>query len=94
MIVVGGGNAGLCAVLTASQLVDTVLVLEAAPIEMRGGNTRHTRNIRHIHAGGDGVLTGADTEEELWDDLVKVSDEDIARMVILQASIAVPANDE
>ena len=93
VIVVGGGNAGLCAALTASGYVDKVLVLESAPIDMRGGNTRHTRNIRHIHAGGDGVLTGTYTEGELWEDLVKVSDEDIdediARMVI-RASESVP----
>ena len=89
VIVVGGGNAGLCAALTASRFVDDVLVLESAPIDMRGGNTRHTRNIRHIHAGGDGVLTGTYTEEELWEDLVKVSDEaineDIARIVIRES---------
>ena len=89
VIVVGGGNAGLCAALTAGRFVDNVLVLESAPIDMRGGNTRHTRNIRHIHAGGDGVLTGSYTEEELWEDLVKVSDEaideGIARMVIRES---------
>lgn len=89
VIVVGGGNAGLCAALTARRFVDRVLVLESAPIDMRGGNTRHTRNIRHIHAGGDEVLTGAYTEDELWEDLLKVSDEDIdehiARMVIRES---------
>lgn len=89
VIVVGGGNAGLCAALTASRFVDNVLVLESAPIDMRGGNTRHTRNIRHIHADGDAVLTGSYTEGELWEDLVKVSDEDIdediARMVIRES---------
>ena len=48
VIVVGGGNAALCAALTARHLVPKVLLLERAPIHMRGGNTRHTRNIRCV----------------------------------------------
>jgi tricarballylate dehydrogenase len=48
VIVVGGGNAALCAALTARHLVPKVLVLERAPVHMRGGNTRHTRNIRCV----------------------------------------------
>ena len=46
VIVVGGGNAALCAALTARYFVPRVLLLERAPTHMRGGNTRHTRNIR------------------------------------------------
>jgi tricarballylate dehydrogenase len=43
---VGGGNAALCAALSARRRAGKVLVLERAPLFMRGGNTRHTRNIR------------------------------------------------
>src|SRR5690606_4172508 len=52
----------------------------------RGGNTRHTRNIRHVHNRGDRYVQGAYTAAEMWNDLSKVSgpdiNEDLARMVI------------
>lgn len=85
VVVVGGGNAALCAALSARRHVPRVLVLEAAPIAMRGGNTRHTRNIRHIHDGPDGVMTGSYSEEELWNDLVMVSDEDLNESMAMLA---------
>jgi len=40
---VGGGNAALCAAISARRERASVLVLEAAPKFYRGGNTRHTR---------------------------------------------------
>ncbi len=46
VVVVGGGNAALCAALTARDAGANVLVLERAAIEDRGGNSKHTRNIR------------------------------------------------
>mgnify|MGYP006218473211 CR=1 FL=1 len=46
VLVIGAGNAGLCAAITAAEAGCSVLVLEAAPRDMRGGNTRHTRNLR------------------------------------------------
>src|SRR5271169_3322093 len=51
VIVVGGGNAALCAAMAARHIVPRVLVLERAPAHMRGGNTRHTRNVRCAHTG-------------------------------------------
>ena len=47
--VLGGGNAGLCAALAARQRGATVVVVEGAPKEFRGGNSRHTRNLRSMH---------------------------------------------
>ena len=44
--VIGGGNAGLAAALTARRLGARVVVLEGAPRALRGGNSRHTRNLR------------------------------------------------
>ena len=55
----GGGNAALCAALAARRAGASVLVLEVAPKDLRGGNSRHTRNFRCMHNGPAGPLTGA-----------------------------------
>src|SRR5262249_2260071 len=68
----GGGNAGLCAALSARHYARRVLLLERAPRHMRGGNTRHTRNVRCAHAPGDPYLSGEYTEREFLDDLSRV----------------------
>jgi succinate dehydrogenase/fumarate reductase flavoprotein subunit len=39
VIVVGGGNAAMCAALSANEHGARVLVLERAPEEKRGGNS-------------------------------------------------------
>ncbi len=86
MLVIGGGNAALCAALTARQAGATVLLLEAAPFAWRGGNSMHTRNIRCMHSAPQDVLTEAYGEEEFWQDLLKVTggktSEALARRVI------------
>ncbi len=86
MIVVGGGNAALCAALTARESGASVTILECAPVEYRGGNSRHTRNMRAMHNAPTDVLTDAYTEEEYFADLWRVTggktDEQLARMVI------------
>ena len=46
VLVIGGGNAALCAALMARERGARVLLLEAAPPEWRGGNSMHTRNLR------------------------------------------------
>ena len=46
VIVIGGGQAGLTAAISAAERGCTVCILEAAPEAMRGGNSRHTRNLR------------------------------------------------
>jgi tricarballylate dehydrogenase len=86
VLVLGGGNAALCAALSARHLGASVLVLESAPVHFRGGNSRHTRNLRCMHDAPADVLTGAYTEDEYWQDLLKVTggqtDERLARLTI------------
>ena len=88
LLIIGGGNAALCAAITARGLGLDVLVVESAPIHFRGGNSRHTRNMRTMHDGPLDVLTGAYPEEEYWQDLLKVTggltDETLARLTIRQ----------
>ena len=90
VIVVGGGNAALCSALMAREAGASVLVLEASPKEWRGGNSQHTRNLRCMHDGPQDVLVDSYTEEEYWQDLLKVTggitNEKLARMVIRESS--------
>jgi tricarballylate dehydrogenase len=78
VLVAGGGNAALCAALSARELGATVVILESAPREFRGGNSRHTRNFR--------CMTGAYPEAEYFEDLWRVTsgqtDEELARLAI------------
>jgi tricarballylate dehydrogenase len=46
--VLGGGNAGLCAALTAREAGASVIVVECAPRHFRGGNSRHTRDAHRV----------------------------------------------
>lgn len=90
VIVVGGGNAALCAAMTAQEAGAKVLLLECAPRHFRGGNSRHTRNIRYMHESGSAHLTGAYLEDEFWDDLLSVTggetDRRLARLTIHQSN--------
>ena len=73
ILVIGAGNAGLCAAITAAEAGCSVLVIEAATRDMRGGNTRHTRNLRAMHEAPTDVLTDAYSFEEYFDDLMRVT---------------------
>lgn len=86
VLVVGGGNAALCAAITAREAGARVLLLESSPREFRGGNSRHTRNLRSIHKSANSFLTGPYLEDECFKDLLLVTkgntDEEMARFVI------------
>jgi len=68
--VVGGGNAAFAAAVSAAQGGARVLVLECAPIEEAGGNTRFTAGAMRV------AYTGADDLRRLMPDL---SDAECAR---------------
>ena len=76
VIVVGGGNAALTAALASSDEGARVLLIERAARPMRGGNTRHVRNLRHAHTEPDDFVSGSYPIEELIDDLADVNGED------------------
>ena len=86
VLVIGGGNAALCAALMAAEAGARVMLLEAAPRQWRGGNSSHTRNLRCMHDAPQDVLVDAYPEEEFWQDLLKVTggltDEKLARLTI------------
>ena len=86
VLIAGGGNAALCAAVTAARAGASVLIVEAAPKALRGGNSRHTRNMRVAHDAGNGILTGPYPVEEYWEDLLRVTggqtDERLARLTL------------
>ena len=89
VIVVGGGNAGLCAALAAGERQARVLLLERAPAAERGGNSFFTagafrfpyRGVEDVAALVDDPLLrspehlqiGEYPEEEFYQDLVRVT---------------------
>ena len=92
--VIGGGNAALCAAMTAAEAGAKVLILETAPKPYRGGNSRHTRNFRCMHSAPLGPLVEAYSEEEYLADLLKVTggktDEHLARLAIRTSEECLP----
>jgi len=78
VMVAGGGNAALCAALTAAEQGARVIILESAPRDFRGGNSRHTRNMRSVMAEY--------SPDEYFTDLLRVTggqtDESLAKLAI------------
>ena len=89
VLVAGGGNAALRAAIAARRAGSSVLVCEMATKFYRGGNTRHTRNIRCAHDAATETLSGPYPEDEFFKDLLQVTqghtDEVLARHMIAES---------
>ena len=70
VIVIGGGNAAMCAALSAREHCGRVLLLERAPEAEAGGNTRFTAGAMRV------VYDGVDDLRRLMPDL---TDDDVTR---------------
>jgi tricarballylate dehydrogenase len=89
VIVVGGGNAAFCAALAAQEQGAKVVMLEAAPEDEAGGNSRFTAgSIRVVYNGVDDIKTlvpdltqaeidttdfGTYTADQFFDDMARVT---------------------
>ena len=57
LVIVGSGNAGLCAGIAASELGKSVLIVEKAGMDMAGGNTKYTAGaMRFVYNHSDDLL--------------------------------------
>ena len=89
VIVIGGGNAALCAALAAKETAKRVLVLERAPEDEAGGNSRFTAGLLRIVYNGAQDLAqlidlskeelertdfGTYTAEQFLDDMARVTE--------------------
>jgi tricarballylate dehydrogenase len=85
VLVIGGGNAALCAAMAAADHGARVTLIERAPLAERGGNSKYTRNIRVAHENMPAMSAAYETAE-LLDDLITVSgtdiDLDLARLAV------------
>lgn len=86
VLVIGGAAAALCAAIAARRNGASVRLIEQAPMRLRGGNTRHARNFRIMHAHPTAWTPGVYSEEAFLEDLVRVTngatDQQLARLLI------------
>ena len=89
VIVVGAGNAAACAAISARNNGASVMMLEAAPRDERGGNSTYTAGaMRYVFNGVEDVLSvvpdvnpdtlantdfGTYTEDQFFDDMFRVT---------------------
>ena len=90
VLVVGGGNAGLCAAIEAAKTGARVILAEAAPRHSRGGNSRHTRNFRAMHDQPVETLKDRYSSEEYWQDILGVTQGNTNEVLTKQMINATP----
>ena len=88
VIVVGGGNAALCAAISAADEGAKVLLLERAPEDDRGGNSLYTEGLmRCVYNGSEDIKAlspdlseeemksdfGTYTEDKFFDDMARIT---------------------
>jgi tricarballylate dehydrogenase len=74
VIVVGGGNAGLVSAISAIEHgARSLLLIERSSRELRGGNSRYTRDIRYAHEDVDAFTTGVYSRDEMLNDILRVT---------------------
>jgi tricarballylate dehydrogenase len=88
VIVVGGGNAALCAAISVAEGGAKVALFERAPERDRGGNSSYTEMIRFVYKGTDDIRAlcpdvtdeeaersdfGSYTEEQFFDDMARTT---------------------
>ena len=71
--VVGGGVAGLCAAISAREAGAEVVVIEKAPRDQRGGNTRFADAQMRFPHEADEFGTRDYTADEMFADLMRIS---------------------
>jgi tricarballylate dehydrogenase len=90
VVVCGGGNAALCAAISARRAGASVVMLERAPVHMRGGNTRHTRDIRLAHDRPNAAAVESYSEDEFFEDVLRVTggetNEPLARLTLRESA--------
>ena len=90
VVVVGAGNAAMCAALSARESGASVIVLEWADIENRGGNSAYTAgNIRTVFDGNEDIISlcsdlseeeikisdfGTYTQDQFYDDMGRITE--------------------
>ncbi|EXJ17009.1 FAD-dependent tricarballylate dehydrogenase TcuA [Imhoffiella purpurea] len=73
VLIIGGGTAALCAAISARRTGASVLLAEAAPRTQRGGNTRHSRNLRFMHETETPLSSGLYPEQDFRSDLERAT---------------------
>ncbi|MDD9918894.1 MAG: FAD-binding protein, partial [Rhodospirillaceae bacterium] len=88
VVVLGAGNAAFCSALAAQENGASVVMIEAAPLEEAGGNSRYTAGaIRFAHEGLQDLTTvldlnqdeidnadfGVYTSDQFYDDLFRLT---------------------